>query len=86
MRPDGKRDVLHDWKLQDTWKQMEVVLEKGQWTVSQAPRHVMDCARILIPYLGKVRSIGVSNFSEAKLEEILKTAEIIPAVNQANRL
>ncbi|TFY70350.1 hypothetical protein EVG20_g2661 [Dentipellis fragilis] len=31
---------------------------------------------------GKVRSIGVSNFSERKLEEILPTAEIIPAVNQ----
>ncbi|KAF8196064.1 NADP-dependent oxidoreductase domain-containing protein [Pholiota molesta] len=31
---------------------------------------------------GKVRSIGVSNFSEKKLEEILPTAEVIPAVNQ----
>lgn len=31
---------------------------------------------------GKVKSIGVSNFSEVKLEEILSTAEIIPAVNQ----
>jgi len=31
---------------------------------------------------GKVKSIGVSNFSEVKLEEILPTAEIIPAVNQ----
>ncbi|PPQ69216.1 hypothetical protein CVT24_000013 [Panaeolus cyanescens] len=31
---------------------------------------------------GKVKSIGVSNFSEKKLEEILPTAEIIPAVNQ----
>jgi diketogulonate reductase-like aldo/keto reductase len=35
---------------------------------------------------GKVRSIGVSNFSEIKLEEILPTAEIFPAVNQANFL
>jgi glycerol 2-dehydrogenase (NADP+) len=31
---------------------------------------------------GKVKSIGVSNFSEAKLEEILPTAEVIPVVNQ----
>ncbi|KAF9051642.1 NADP-dependent oxidoreductase domain-containing protein [Panaeolus papilionaceus] len=31
---------------------------------------------------GKVKSIGVSNFSESKLEEILPTAEVIPAVNQ----
>lgn len=30
--PDGKRDVLHDWNLQDTWKQMEAVLKKGQST------------------------------------------------------
>lgn len=57
--PDGTRDVLHSWKLQDTWKQMEAVLKKG-----------------------KVKAIGVSNFSEAKLEEILPTAEIVPAVDQ----
>ncbi|KAG6907615.1 hypothetical protein DXG01_008192 [Tephrocybe rancida] len=31
---------------------------------------------------GKVKAIGVSNFSEAKLQEILPTAEIIPVVNQ----
>ncbi|KAF8997112.1 NADP-dependent oxidoreductase domain-containing protein [Cyathus striatus] len=31
---------------------------------------------------GKVKAIGVSNFSEAKLEEIIPTAEVIPAVNQ----
>jgi glycerol 2-dehydrogenase (NADP+) len=31
---------------------------------------------------GKVKAIGVSNFSEKKLEEILPTADIIPAVNQ----
>jgi glycerol 2-dehydrogenase (NADP+) len=31
---------------------------------------------------GKVKSIGVSNFSEAKLEEILPTAQVVPAVNQ----
>ncbi|RDB26935.1 D-galacturonate reductase [Hypsizygus marmoreus] len=31
---------------------------------------------------GKVKAIGVSNFSEAKLEEILSTAEVIPVVDQ----
>ena len=31
---------------------------------------------------GKVKSIGVSNFSELKLNEILPEATIIPAVNQ----
>lgn len=31
---------------------------------------------------GKVKAIGVSNFSQMKLEEILPTAEIKPVVNQ----
>ncbi|EGY19449.1 Aldehyde reductase 1 like protein [Verticillium longisporum] len=31
---------------------------------------------------GKIRSIGVSNFSRARIEDLLKTAEIKPAVNQ----
>ncbi|KAI0781929.1 Aldo/keto reductase [Abortiporus biennis] len=59
LRPDGSRDVLVDWPLKETWRQMEEVLKKG-----------------------KVKAIGVSNFSEKKLEEILPTATVIPAVNQ----
>jgi L-glyceraldehyde reductase len=31
---------------------------------------------------GKVRSIGVSNFTQAKIESLLTTAKITPAVNQ----
>ncbi|KAL5334811.1 Aldo/keto reductase [Aspergillus crustosus] len=31
---------------------------------------------------GKVRSIGVSNFTQETIEELLKTAKITPAVNQ----
>ncbi|KAI0402177.1 aldehyde reductase 1 [Xylaria palmicola] len=31
---------------------------------------------------GKVRSIGVSNFTRARIEKLLETAEIKPAVNQ----
>ncbi|KAL4918621.1 NADP-dependent oxidoreductase domain-containing protein [Aspergillus aurantiobrunneus] len=31
---------------------------------------------------GKIRSIGVSNFTREKIEELLKTARIAPAVNQ----
>lgn len=27
--PDGKRDVLYDWKMKDTWAQLEAVLKKG---------------------------------------------------------
>lgn len=33
---------------------------------------------------GKVKAIGVSNFSQMKLEEILPTAEIKPAVDQVH--
>ncbi|KAA8895801.1 aldo-keto reductase [Sphaerosporella brunnea] len=31
---------------------------------------------------GKVRAIGVSNFNERRLDELLATAEVVPAVNQ----
>jgi diketogulonate reductase-like aldo/keto reductase len=31
---------------------------------------------------GKVKSIGISNFTIDKVEELLKTAKIPPAVNQ----
>ncbi|KAI9730860.1 MAG: hypothetical protein M1834_005578 [Cirrosporium novae-zelandiae] len=31
---------------------------------------------------GKIRSIGISNFSVEKTKELLKTAKIVPAVNQ----
>ena len=31
---------------------------------------------------GKVRSIGISNFILPEVEELLKTAKIVPAVNQ----
>ncbi|KAF8897981.1 NADP-dependent oxidoreductase domain-containing protein [Mucidula mucida] len=57
--PDGKRDVVHSWKVADTWAQMEQLVKKG-----------------------KVRSIGVSNCSKLKLDEILPTATIVPATNQ----
>ncbi|KAI8974793.1 Aldo/keto reductase [Trametes punicea] len=59
-RPDGSRDVLTDWKIRDTWAQMEAVLAKG-----------------------KVRAIGVSNFSERVLEQdLLPYAKVVPAVDQ----
>jgi diketogulonate reductase-like aldo/keto reductase len=31
---------------------------------------------------GKVKSIGISNFNERRIEELLKTAKVVPAVNQ----
>jgi len=57
--PDGSRDIIRDWKLIDTWKQMEALVASG-----------------------KVKSIGVSNFSELKLNEILPEATIAPTINQ----
>jgi len=59
LRPDGLRDINLDWKLSDTWKQMEELVKKG-----------------------KVRSIGCSNFSQRKVEELLTTAVILPVVDQ----
>jgi len=44
-----------------------------------------SCSRSHYIFLGKVNSIGASNFSEIKLEEILQTAKTVPAVNQVNR-
>jgi len=31
---------------------------------------------------GKVRAIGISNFNKRRIEELLKTAKVVPAVNQ----
>ncbi len=40
---------------------------------------------LLLSRSGLVRAIGVSNFTEKKLEELLDMAQIIPAVNQIER-
>lgn len=81
--PNGVRDVDFAWKLSDTWKQMEALVKKGE-TKMYFPLNAIPDSRYR--GLGKVKSIGVSNFSQMKLEEILPTAEIVPAVNQASRL
>jgi len=59
--PDGKRDIVHDWHMKKTWKQMEEMVKKG-----------------------KAKSIGISNFSEKKIEELLEGegVEILPVVDQ----
>ena len=33
---------------------------------------------------GSVKAIGISNFTITKTEKLLKTAKIVPAVNQGN--
>lgn len=80
--PDGKRDIDHSWKISDTWKQMEAVLKKGP---SLRALFILQPVLLIGIHEGKVKSIGVSNFSQAKLEEILPTAEVIPAVDQVSR-
>lgn len=77
--PNGLRDVVHSWKLSDTWKQMEALVQKGKsaflyiYIFKTKPHD---------HHIGKVKTIGISNFSVKKIEEILPSAEIIPAVNQ----
>ena len=29
-KPDGTRDIVHDWPISKTWEQMEAVLAKGK--------------------------------------------------------
>ncbi|KAG8926351.1 hypothetical protein FRC02_008957 [Tulasnella sp. 418] len=57
--PDGSRDVLLDWDLSETWRQMEEIYASG-----------------------RVRAIGVSNWSEPNLQLLEKTWTVVPAVNQ----
>lgn len=49
----------HKRAIQDTWQQMENLVEEGL-----------------------VKSIGISNFSVKKIEDLLQYAKITPAVNQ----
>lgn len=59
LRPDGSRAIDTDRKINDTWADMEKVLQSG-----------------------KAKAIGVSNFSENMMEDLLKTAKVVPAANQ----
>jgi len=59
--PDGSRDVIRDWDLTETWRQMEEIYASG-----------------------KVKAIGVSNWSEPNLELLEKKWKVVPAVNQVN--
>ncbi|TKA51684.1 hypothetical protein B0A53_05389 [Rhodotorula sp. CCFEE 5036] len=58
-KEDGSRDLDTEWTINQTWEQMEALLEKGL-----------------------VKAIGVSNFSEPVLDDLLKTAKVTPAANQ----
>ncbi|KAH9477442.1 Glycerol 2-dehydrogenase (NADP(+)) [Psilocybe cubensis] len=58
-RADGSYKTDDDVSFNDTWAEMEKLLDTG-----------------------KVRAIGVSNFSVMNLEKLLATAKVVPAVNQ----
>ncbi|KAF9479512.1 Aldo/keto reductase [Pholiota conissans] len=59
LNPDGTVKTTDEVNFNQTWAEMEKLLETG-----------------------KVRSIGVSNFSIKTLEQLLKTAKVIPVTNQ----
>ncbi|KAF9450734.1 Aldo/keto reductase [Macrolepiota fuliginosa MF-IS2] len=57
--PDGSWKTRADVSFNESWAEMEKLLETG-----------------------KVKAIGVANFSIKTLEQLLKTAKVVPAVNQ----
>ncbi|KIJ46249.1 hypothetical protein M422DRAFT_29381 [Sphaerobolus stellatus SS14] len=59
LREDGNYDVVDHPDVNETWADMEKLLETG-----------------------KVKAIGISNFSVKTLTQLLKTAKVTPAVNQ----
>ncbi|EIW54704.1 Aldo/keto reductase [Trametes versicolor FP-101664 SS1] len=58
-RPDGSRDVLTEWKISDTWAQMEAVLAKGKVRaigVSNMSEKLLE--RDLLPYAKVVPAVN----------------------------
>lgn len=65
--------IHHPHRVDDKGK---IELWKAKWMAE-----IWECMENLVSE-GKVRAIGVSNFSIKKLEALLKTAKIWPVVNQ----
>ncbi|KAF2116460.1 NADP-dependent oxidoreductase domain-containing protein [Lophiotrema nucula] len=63
-------------------KSQPVNAETGLIDVIDVPDEVTWAAMEELVSKGKVRSIGVSNFTRERIEHISKTAKIVPAVNQ----
>jgi len=57
--PDGRRDVVHDWKIKDTWAQMEDVLRKGKVRaigVSNVSKRILETE--ILPYATVVPAVN----------------------------
>lgn len=61
----------------DTWKEMEKLVDTGKLPDLNLTSACSQCNRT-----GKVKSIGVSNFSIKTLTRLLPHCRIIPATNQ----
>ncbi|KAL2831133.1 NADP-dependent oxidoreductase domain-containing protein [Aspergillus cavernicola] len=61
---------------------LDLYLKTGLIDVVEVPIKDTWVAMEALVAKGKVRSIGVSNFTQEKIEDLLKTARITPAVNQ----
>lgn len=80
-RPDGSRDIDASWDIKDTWKQMEALVKKGKsLPTATCPARYNSIDSPL--FVGKIRSIGVSNCSIPTLEKFLPGVSTVPATNQ----
>ncbi|OCH94038.1 Aldo/keto reductase [Obba rivulosa] len=82
-RPDGTRDVLTDWKISDTWKQMEECVKKGKIRaigVSNCSQKVLE--EQLLPFAEMVPAANQLEIHlynpQHKLVEFLKSKGIVP--------
>lgn len=67
----------------DTWKQMEQLLDTGAYGPLTPPFvHITRLRAAAVSTTGKVKSIGVSNFSIKTFTELLANCTIVPATNQ----
>ena len=76
--PDGKRDVVHDWPLRDTWKQMEELVKKGKVRsigVSNTSQRILE--EEILPYAEIVPAVDqVRSPSSSFLAPLLTTGSL----------
>jgi glycerol 2-dehydrogenase (NADP+) len=62
----------------ETWVEMEKLLDTGSFAIVWGDPD----AEVVNPCAGKVKAIGISNCGLPLVRELLKTAKVVPAVNQ----